>query len=61
MTNGFRALLEYQLDIGCDMDDAVVTLLALARAIPMARVDYGSFDDLADVAALVLDWAKPDR
>ncbi len=43
---GFRALLPHHLDVGADMDEAIVTLVHLSTRTRLLRCRYGSYEDL---------------
>lgn len=54
--SGFRSLLDHHLNIGCSMDESIVTLLDIARRVNIARLDYGSYDDLCNSIGLVMKF-----
>ena len=52
----FRKSLDHQLDLGCRMDECLLTLAALARTTPAATLRYGSYQALRSCGKEVLHF-----
>jgi len=54
----FRFLLKHHLNVGCTIDEAVVTLLQLSRSVSSALFRYGAYKDLLDAGVPFMDFIQ---
>lgn len=59
-TEAFEAVLNHNLDFGCDTDECIVSLLSLVRDIPSARLLYAGFEQV-DAAARLVGWLSQQK
>jgi hypothetical protein len=55
----FNLLLKHHLNVGCDADEAVVTLMQLSRNVHASVYHYSAFYDLKKVVEMFAKLLQP--
>jgi hypothetical protein len=50
-------LLKHHVEVGCEIDEALVTLAQLARNVPAACFRYGGYESLKEAGDILLENA----